>query len=222
MLGRTHRYVGLLAASASFIPIKNICLSGHGCSWPLSDLASYQAHFIKSFISLGDNHKEYLTGYLLLYFFFALVGAMIPDKDLALARFYGDRKDEKFRYHRQWTHSILLWVALTAFTYYLFYNNYMPILWVSLMGFCIGGLSHLVADMLSGSVPWGFYGKYYDRFSRFGITIFLPKSMHGIFTKKIPAFIEKYSFILLIVTVVTGAYTIYSYKFDFVFFSILK
>ena len=159
MLGRTHRYVGLLAASASFIPIKNICLSGHDCSWPLSDLASYQAYFIKSFISLGDNHKEYLTGYLLLYFFFAL---------------------------------------------------------------CIGGLSHLVADMLSGSVPWGFYGKYYDGFSRFGITIFLPKSMHGIFTKKIPTFIEKYSFILLIVTIATGAYAIYEYKFDFLFSSILK
>ena len=166
MLGRTHRYVGLLAASASFIPIKNICLSGHDCSWPLSDLASYQAYFIKSFISLGDNHKEYLT--------------------------------------------------------YLFYNNYMPIFWVSLMGFCIGGLSHLVADMLSGSVPWGFYGKYYDRFSRFGITIFLPKSIHGVFTKKIPTFIEKYSFILLIVTIATGAYAIYEYKFDFLFSSILK
>ena len=76
--------------------------------------------------------------------------------------------------------------------------------------------------LISCSKQNNLYGKYYDRFSRFGITIFLPKSIHGVFTKKIPTFIEKYSFILLIVTIATGAYAIYSYKFDFLFSSILK
>ena len=211
MLGRSHRYTGLLAASVSLAPIPYV-LKTNEFPGILQNLVDYHESFLKAFLLLGGEVKGAFTGYLILYVVSCVLGAILPDKDLALAWFYKDRKEERFRYHRQWTHSILLWALLTAFAFYTFYSAYSPFIWVTLIGLCVGGWSHLFGDMLTGSVPWGFYGKYYDRFSRFGITIFLPRAIHPIFTEKLPKFLEDHSKIILFIAITVSGYVIYINK----------
>ena len=211
MHGQSHRYTGLLAASVSLIPIPYV-LKTKEFPGILQNLVDYHESFLKSFLALGGDVKGVFTGYLILYVVACVWGAMLPDYDLHFARFYGNRKDERFRYHRQWTHSIFLWGILTAFAFYAFYSGFNPLVWVFLMGLCVGGWSHLFGDMITGSVPWGFYGKYYDRFSRFGITIFLPRVIHPIFTDKFPKLLEKYSKLILFVAILAAGYAIYANK----------
>ncbi|ANE33850.1 metal-dependent hydrolase [Campylobacter hyointestinalis] len=211
MLGRSHRFTGLLAASVSLIPISYI-LKINGAPEILQNLADYHEAFLKSFLALGRDPKGMFAGYVILYVVASVWGAMLPNYDLHFARFYGDRKEERFRYHRQWTHSILLWTILTAIAVYTFYAGLNPLIWVFLIGLCVGGWSHLFGDMITGSVPWGFYGKYYDRFSRFGITIFLPRSIHPIFTDKFPKRLEKHSGIILFIAIIAAGYAIYANK----------
>lgn len=214
MLGRSHRYTGLLAASVSLTPIVYF-FPRKNLFWILQDAVDLQSAFLKSFIALGSHQKGVFAGYLILYFLASIIGSILPDKDMLLKRFYGDKKDERFRYHRQWTHSILLWGLLTAFAFYAFFNDFNPLIWVSLIGLCVGAWSHLIGDMITGSVPWGLYGKYYDRFSRFGITVFLPKAMHTTFTEKLPRKIERHSWIILLIAIFYSAYLIYFYNSNY-------
>lgn len=211
MHGQSHRYTGLLAASASLIPIPYIFKTKE---FPgiLQNIIDYHESFLKSFLVLGSGVKGAFTGYLILYVISCVWGSILPDYDLHFAKFYGHNKNERFRYHRQWTHSIILWGLLTVFAFYTFYSAFNPIVWVFLIGLCVGGWSHLFGDMITGSVPWGFYGKYYDRFSRFGITIFFPRVIHPIFTKKFPELLEKYSKLILLLAFLTAGYAIYIQK----------
>lgn len=116
-------------------------------------------------------------------------GLTLPDIDLKLKYFYsGKERSERFRYHRQFTHSILLTAILTYISIYQIDNVYMSTLLFSLT---LGIITHQIGDILTGSIPILFYGPYYVRFSRFGITIILPKFLHKYFTKKLPLWFDK-------------------------------
>ena len=136
----------------------------------------------------------------MLSLFIALfyIGSLIPDLDLKFKNFYKkEDKNKLYLYHRQFTHSILLFLILfiSSLSYF---PNIIGDLAIGLTAFSLGIFTHLLGDMLTGSVPFFFYGNYHDRFSRIGITTFLPKFMHPLFTKKFPLWIDRHIFFVFI------------------------
>jgi len=92
------------------------------------------------------------TGFLLLL---TVIGSIVPDYDLYLKEIFNDPKGERrYLYHRQITHSLLLWISL--FFYGILTQN------VFVFYFALGGLSHLAGDAITGSVPIFLWGKYYS------------------------------------------------------------
>ena len=133
----------------------------------------------------------------MLSLFIALfyIGSLIPDLDLKFKNFYKkEDKNKLYLYHRQFTHSILLFLILfiSSLSYF---PNIIGDLAIGLTAFSLGIFTHLLGDMLTGSIPILFYGHYYNRFSRIGITTFLPHFMHPLFTKEIPKWIERHIFL---------------------------
>jgi len=99
------------------------------------------------------------------------------------------QRRETFRYHRQITHSILLWLGLLWYSLY-----FLPSITdfsMLLTYLSLGVITHLIGDMLTGSIPWLLYAPYYIRFSRIGITVFLPKVIHKIFTRTFPTWLNE-------------------------------
>ena len=109
-----------------------------------------------------DFSNIYSIPLTLAFLMLTLFGAKFPDLDLLLSPLF-DRGTgmRRYRYHRQLTHSVLLWgvtmwYALYTYNVFLFY-------------FAIGGIVHLLGDMLTGSVPWLLWGRYRNFFTRVGI-----------------------------------------------------
>lgn len=86
---------------------------------------------------------------LLIYY----IGIRFPDIDLLLKKLNNNHDFAKYRYlyHRQFTHSLFL----TFFVVCYFSNS------PYVFAFCYGLLSHLIADILTGSIPIFIYGTYY-------------------------------------------------------------
>jgi len=111
-----------------------------------------------------------------------LLGSYIPDIDLKFKHFFS--KDTKYWvYHRQITHSLLIWVGL--FIYLLFNQqniinlNFGGVYFI-LLGFVTGALSHLVADMITGTIPIFLKGNFKIKNifnARFGFKIFGEKAV---------------------------------------------
>lgn len=117
-------------------------------------------------------------------------GSTLPDLDRYFKYLYKKSDwNKRYLYHRQTTHGLL-------FSMILFFVsvNYIsdPFIMAALLGITLGIITHQIGDMLTGSIPILFYAPYYIRFSRIGITVFLPKSLHSIFTEKLPNFFNKY------------------------------
>lgn len=122
-----------------------------------SELNSYEfgkqvVTFLNTTLNSGENYAFLLS--IFAYYF----GALLPDFDLVLKYFFdaGTGKT-RYLYHRQTTHSILLW----AFLFWWGITNHSTsvlafyLSWVSL-----GVFTHLLADMITGSVPVGPYASY--------------------------------------------------------------
>lgn len=96
--------------------------------------------------------------------FLAYLGGRAPDWDLFLVPDNADWRT-RIKIHRQTTHSLILISGLSAFAYFNLENNY---LFEYLAYFCVGLLSHLAADVVTGSIPVFLYGGY-PRGMRIGI-----------------------------------------------------
>lgn len=135
---------------------------------------------IKESVLVFDTFS-YFSFFLFVIFYY--MGERTPDLDLKFKVFYQNGMPH-YKYHRQFTHSIILWLMLLL---YGFTNiNYG----VFIIAYALGGISHLVGDIFTGSIPiflWGDYRKMY----RFGITSFLPKFLHKVFTVSFPRFMDK-------------------------------
>ena len=110
----------------------------------------------------NNGHLYYSFWQLVLLILITIWGSVFPDIDLKIGKFiYNDPFGKKrYFYHRQYTHSLLLWTVLFFFSAYTV-NPY-------LFYFALGGVSHLFGDMITGSIPIFLYGKYYGPF-RIGV-----------------------------------------------------
>lgn len=158
----------------------------------------YEISFMNQLILSYNKFIEYiLNNYFLIIpiLITYLFASTFPDIDQKLKIFFkAENKDKRFLYHRQYTHSLLLWIGLLIFSLtYIFEYTYINIF---LFVFILGVLTHLLGDMLTGSIPWALYAPYYARFTRIGITIFLPKIIHKIFTESFPKWLNNYYFII--------------------------
>lgn len=95
----------------------------------------------------------------------------IIDKDLKFAIFLPpNMRHKRYLYHRQTTHSLVLWLlmlGLGIFGLGISIENIMNLNYnmnYYILFFAVGGLSHLLADMLTGSVPIFLWGKYHRGF----------------------------------------------------------
>ena len=185
MLKKSHRIFSFSLLPLTLIPV---CYHEINSSILFFDNAykSY-ANFLK-FDSI-ESIFEYSVA-LLFYF----LGSTFPDIDMKLKFLYGSKN--RYKYHRQFTHSLVLWIVLI-----LFLSSKLSIynwLIIPLM-FSFGVLTHLIGDMITGSIPWFLYGPYYMRFSRIGITTLLPKNVHKIFTEVLPKWLNSNLYIFSIV-----------------------
>lgn len=158
----------------------------------------FDIFFINQLVLNYNKYIEYIvTNYYLLVpvLITYIFASTFPDIDQRLKVFFNaENKDKRFLYHRQYTHSLLLWIGLLIFT--LFYKFEYIQINILLFVFVLGVLTHLLGDMLTGSIPWALYAPYYARFTRIGITIFLPKTIHKIFTEIFPKWLNKYYLIV--------------------------
>lgn len=119
-----------------------------------------------------------------IYFAICMFSASkIIDQDLKLAFFLPkDMRHKRYLYHRQITHSLFLWLMVLYFGLFGFNSNMTNIINLDysinyyIMFFAIGGISHLIADMLTGSIPIFLWGKYKRGF-RIGLNIDLTKKL---------------------------------------------
>jgi len=102
----------------------------------------------------------------------------IIDQDLKLKFILPkDIRNKRYLYHRQITHSLILWVGLLFYSLFgipTSPNNIILDINYYIMFFAIGGLTHLIADMLTGSIPILLWGKY-SRGLRIGLNFNLTK-----------------------------------------------
>lgn len=157
------------------------------------------------FMSLHKNHLFIMIASFIAYWVGSTLIDFIDFKIIKplMPKYIEAEELQTYHYHRQWTHGLMLNVGLFIYCSFLAvtYSYYFYIgVW-----YFLGVFTHLLADMLTGSVPLFLYGKYYKLGSRIGITIFLPKSFHSFFTKKLPIVFDYCSFIFFGI----GLYLIY-------------
>lgn len=176
MLKKSHRSFGVSLTPLMFLPSKY--------------LLNKNLFLFNTFYDI----QNFL--YSALFFLSYFIGLTFPDIDMKLKYLYPkSMRNERYRYHRQITHSILLSIILI----YICIKYLSGYLYYGLFGLTIGIIGHQLGDMITGSIPWLFYGPYYVRFSRIGITVFLPKVMHKIFTEKFPKWLNKHLWIFVII-----------------------
>jgi len=187
MLKKSHRSFAIATLPLFFIPL-NINYNLNLFNVQINNLINNYNLLINSFLSLNyfQDYQNILIFILSLFIYF--YAATFPDYDRYLKIFYSkENQSKRYLYHRQISHSLLLCFIIIIYSLYYINNSY----YLLSLFFGLGILTHLIADMITGSIPILLYGPYYIRFSRLGITIFLPKSIHKIFTEKLPKFLDK-------------------------------
>lgn len=124
--------------------------------------ALYQYH-LAEFTTSSTSVLAY--AYTSLCFGAAILGGKAPDWDL----YFVDKDaswQDRCKVHRQITHSTVLTLILFVITFLMSKTNPW---WEVATYFTIGLLSHLVADILTGTVPIGLYGDYRNMSSRIGV-----------------------------------------------------
>ena len=139
--------------------------------------------------------------YTIIFFIFYWIGSTLPDIDLKFKYLMPKQfRNQRFRYHRQLTHSLLLSFGSLYLLYLYPQKEYILI---PLYGVIFGIITHQIGDMLTGTVPIFFVGPYYMRFSRLGINTFLPRIWFEIFTVKFPKWLNKNLWIFFIVFILS-------------------
>jgi len=140
----------------------------------------------ENFVVYFEKQFYYPLSTIFILFILTLIGAVIPDIDLKLKDVFNDPDGKKrYLYHRQFTHSMLLWSA--GFFYAAYTQN------IYLFYFTLGGLSHLFGDMITGSVPVFLWGKYYVFWSRIGVDRIYKNPA---FYSKLAKFLDKFMIIV--------------------------
>lgn len=152
---------------------------------------------LDTFFSLGETN-----GYIMLFsLIFFWIGATIIDTiDFKLIRPMMSEHKQKYHYfyHRQWTHGLLLNLVITLGIFYLLIFSYNPYFFL-LLFLSLGVWTHLLTDMISGSIPIVIFGNYKSKGARIGITKILPKKYHQIFTRKLPKYFDRGSPLLFFI-----------------------
>jgi len=196
MYRKSHIYFALATLPCFFIPVK---INFDKFNF-INDFISSYNKFIYFTINNILNHPIQNIGLIIMGLILYILGSLFPDIDLKLKKFLPDKIAQKqYYYHRQFTHSLLMWLFILYFFTIKFNNS---IIYWFLILFILGNINHLIADMLTGTVPWLLYGHYGKIYSRIGITTFFPNrkktnnpneksSMNYFFTRYIPQFLEK-------------------------------
>lgn len=141
----------------------------------------------------------------------AFISSTLPDKDFLLKVFYHkDKRNLTYLYHRQLTHSILLFLLIL---YFIPKNLSSEIDYAIFYGFIYGVGSHLIADMLTGTIPILFNGSYYSYFTRIGLITFLPKTCHDFFTKKLSIISDNNLWIYFVLLIFNILFTLNYYNY---------
>lgn len=104
-----------------------------------------------------------------------------------------------YLYHRQWTHGFI--DNLIILFLILYYIDISPYMYIGLF-YILGLWTHLITDMMSGSIPIFFYGNYAKKMSRIGINRIVPKSFEDFFSKKLPKIFDKISPLITIIGII--------------------
>lgn len=135
---------------------------------------SYIIDFVNQINKMNDILYYQLTQnkfyYPIIFLAILCLGVNTPDLDL----YIGDPK-KRYKTHRQITHSLLLFIVLLSIV--LFYNRsfyeYKDLYYIYLYGI----FTHLIADVITGTIPMFLYGAYYQPnkiLLRIGIDTFFP------------------------------------------------
>jgi len=116
-------------------------------------------YFNNNFITLSNllYNLTFNPAQLILLLLFYYFGIRFPDMDLYIKNISPYLKEHRYLYHRQLTHSLFL----NLFIMFYFYKN------IYVFFFSYGLLTHLIADMFTGSIPLFLFGKYYRTFNIF-------------------------------------------------------
>jgi len=188
MYKRSHKALALAITPLAFISLPTIGIK------QLSLVDTYLEKYNNFFsgilsMDLTTSVTTSLISTILLFICY-MIGTATPDLDQNLRFFYKEEdRHKRYLFHRQFTHSVILSVGILTYGLYLMDTNMF--IASAVIGFAMGIIAHQIGDILTGSIPWAFYGPYYIRFSRIGITVFLPKSMHKIFTERLPQYLNK-------------------------------
>lgn len=130
---------------------------------------------------LNIEETQSILNVCILFTITMISASKIIDQDLKLAIFLPkDMRHKRYLYHRQITHSLILWLVILGIGLFGINTNLQEIINLNfninyyILFFAIGGLSHLIADMLTGSIPIFLWGKYKRGF-RIGLNIDLTK-----------------------------------------------
>jgi len=168
------------------------------------NISSYLIDFSNNFISIINQHPFVFIFSIMSYW----IGSTFIDFiDFKIIKKLMSKEKQKsqFYYHRQWTHALIdniLYFYLSIYFLYHTENIYFYII----VFYFLGVFTHLLADMITGSIPIFFYGHYAKKMSRIGIDRFIPTSKTTFFTKTLPKYFDRLSFLFFIFGVVLFFY----------------
>lgn len=185
MYKKSHRALAATLVPLLFIPIEKIEIP----ELSVLDQVIGVHNLTFNYLITNLNANSIIMTILFLVSYY--IGSTFPDQDMKLKHLYSkENQSKRYLYHRQISHSVLLSIGMLFYSYF-----YLPadigIYYIILTGFAFGIIAHQIGDMLTGSIPWLLYAPYYIRFARIGITVFLPKAMHEIFTRTFPKFLNE-------------------------------
>lgn len=200
MLKISHRSLAISLTPLLFVTIPEI-------KYLETYIQKYNLFFSQIYTNFSIENLFLITLFFIMYF----IGSTFPDIDNYLKYLYPkDQRDKRYLYHRQITHGLLL-TTLMLFVALHYLNN--PITFALFLGLTLGIITHQIGDMLTGSIPILFYAPYYVRFARIGITVFLPKGLHYIFTEKFPKFLNKNYKIIFSILFLLNSLLLFIFKF---------
>lgn len=137
-------------------------MNGNGHLGMAATFAALYQYNLAAFHSGSD---FYGYAYSAICFGAAILGGKAPDWDLLLVEKDADWQ-KRCQIHRQVTHSFLLIVSFFIFAFLMAKNGPW---WEVLAYFAVGLMSHLVADLVTGTVPIGLYADNRKTYARIGI-----------------------------------------------------
>jgi len=193
MFKKSHKLLAVSLLPLAFVPI-SVINSNKGDTVLISNIFTTVNEYINGYNLLIDSlFSSYISiVYMAIFLLFYYIGSTLPDLDLKLKYLYPVRdRHKRYLYHRQITHSILVSLSLLVYGIYLFNGGgTLGLLSYIIVGLALGIITHQIGDMITGSIPILLYAPYYIRFARIGITVFLPRSIHPIFTEQFPIFLN--------------------------------